>query len=231
MNIKFPACAFLMGLYSFSVIASDTFTGQWEGAVQSDSTLTLRLNQQGSKLTGSYCYITQKGNRIDCPAEGADNLQGTVNNNQAAIEFTSSYGGGTGHARLNINSDKMTWKMLQAPDKGEYYAPESYQLAKKENIASSVTRKFTTEKFDVTLSNKCGDFTSPCNKMFYLGIRKADNSVITLNGTSLLNDKGEVIGSQYNNSGVKYIVQYDPLRLIVKHDNKILVNETGAWVK
>ncbi|EOV9674097.1 hypothetical protein ACN5L5_002660 [Cronobacter turicensis] len=231
MNIKLKTCAFLMGLYSVSVMASNTFTGQWEGAVQSDSTLTLRLKQQGEKLTGSYCYITQRGNRIDCPAEGEENLRGTVNNDQAVVEFTSSFGGGTGQAQLSVSGDKMSWKMVQAPEKGEYYAPETYKLSKQGDAGLSETRRFTTEKFNISLTNKCGGFLSSCNDMFYLGIRKSDNSVISLKGKSILNDQGEVIGSEYNNADVKYIVQYEPLRLTVNQGNKVLVNQPGEWSK
>ncbi|ELY2596588.1 hypothetical protein [Cronobacter sakazakii] len=231
MNIKLTACAFLMGLYSVSVMAGDTFTGQWEGAVQNDSTLTLRLKQKGKKLTGSYCYITQQGNRIDCPAAEEENLRGTVNNDQAAVEFTSSFGGGTGQAQLSVSGDKMSWKMVQAPDKGEYYAPETYNLSKQEGASLSETRRFTTEKFNISLTNKCGNFLSSCNDMLYLGIRKSDNSVITLTGKSLLDDQGKVIGSQYNNADVKYTVQYEPLRLTVNQGNKTLVNQPGEWSK
>ncbi|EJC1154344.1 hypothetical protein MYA08_002808 [Cronobacter sakazakii] len=231
MNIKLTACAFLMGLYSVSVMAGDTFTGQWEGAVQNDSTLTLRLKQQGKKLTGSYCYITQRGNRIDCPAAGEENLRGTVNNDQAAVEFTSSFGGGTGQAQLSVSGDKMSWKMVQAPDKGEYYAPETYNLSKQEGAGLSETRRFTTENFNISLTNKCGNFLSSCNDMLYLGIRKRDNSVITLKGKSLLDDQGKVIGSEYNNADVKYTVQYEPLRLTVNQGNKTLVNQPGEWSK
>ncbi|AHB68428.1 hypothetical protein P262_00097 [Cronobacter malonaticus] len=67
--------------------------------------------------------------------------------------------------------------------------------------------------------------------MFYLGIRKSDNSVITLKGKSLLDDQGKVIGSEYNNADVKYTVQYEPLRLTVNQGNKILVNQPGEWSK
>jgi hypothetical protein len=61
--------------------------------IGNDSTLTLQLAESGNRITGSYCYISQRGNRIDCPEDDERNLSGTIAGNRANVEFNSSFGG------------------------------------------------------------------------------------------------------------------------------------------
>ncbi|MBE4916808.1 hypothetical protein INF70_21655, partial [Enterobacter cloacae complex sp. P4RS] len=69
-----------------------------------------------------------------------------------------------------------------------------------------------------------------CNDMFYLGIRKSDNSTISLNGKTLNDATGKVIGSLFKNGEITYAVTYNPLKLVVSKGGDILVDQSGQWI-
>lgn len=110
--------------------AESNFTGRWEGEDAGQSTLNLSLNQTGNVLTGTYCYITQAGNRIDCPGDEENNIHGLVKNGKAEIKFDSSFGGKNGRATLELDGVKMKWHLIKAPVNGNYYAPDKYVLTR-----------------------------------------------------------------------------------------------------
>ena len=116
--------------------AESNFTGRWEGEDEGQSTLNLSLNQTGNVLTGTYCYITQAGNRIDCPGDEEDNIHGLVSNGKAEIIFDSSFGGKNGRATIELDGAKMKWHLVKAPMKGNYYAPNSYDLTRQSLAAT-----------------------------------------------------------------------------------------------
>jgi hypothetical protein len=68
--------------------------------IGNDSTLTLQLAESGNRITGSYCYISQRGNRIDCPEDDERNLSGTIAGNRAV---SSTH-------RLAAQADGLFWK-------------------------------------------------------------------------------------------------------------------------
>jgi hypothetical protein len=184
----------------------------------------------GQKINGSYCYITQNANRIDCPTDDENNLKGVITDNRANVIFNSSFGGEQGHAKLEVVGDKMIWTLISPPQKGDYYAPRDYKLTKSSKSSASEKRNFITDKFSITLVNKCGVFESDCNDMFYLGVRKSDNSTISLNGKTLNDTTGKVIGSLFKNGEVTYTITYNPLKLVVNKGGHILVEQSGQWV-
>ena len=55
------------------------------------------------------------------------------------------------------------------------------------------TRKLDTDKFAISLINKCGHFERKCDEMVYLGVRKSDNSTISLMGKTLHDSAGKII--------------------------------------
>jgi hypothetical protein len=118
--------------------------------IRGDSTLTLRLAESGNRITGSYCYISQKGNRIDCPEDDERNLSGTIAGNRANIEFNSSFGGPGGRAVLAIKGSEMEWRLVTPPQKGNDYAPLRYTLRKAASVHHAETRKLDTEKFAIS---------------------------------------------------------------------------------
>ena len=218
------------GFNSGHAIAKDMFSGQWSGEQKNESALTLRLTQAGQNVNGSYCYVTQNGNRIDCPPDDESNLKGVIAENTANVEFNSSFGGEKGRAKLEVVGDKMIWTLITPPQKGEYSAPRNYELTRELKSSASEKRIFDTDKFNITLVNKCGSFESDCNDMFYLGIRKSDNSTISLDGKTLNDATGKVIGSLFKNGEITYTVTYNPLKLVVSKGGHILVDQPGQWV-
>ncbi|EMN1409029.1 hypothetical protein [Enterobacter nematophilus] len=207
------------------------FDGTWAGEFENDSTLTLRLAESGNRITGSYCYISQRGNRIDCPEDDEQNLSGTIVGNRASVEFNSSFGGVGGRAVLEIKGSAMEWRLVTPPQKGNYYAPLRYTLRKAASVYSAETRKLDTEKFAISLINTCGHFDSECDEMVYLGVRKSDNSTISLKGKTLHDPAGKIIGSTYKNGEVAYTVTYAPVKLVVSKGNHVLVEQSGQWLK
>jgi len=214
---------------SMQAIPESNFTGQWEGADEAQSTLSLSLNQAGNVLSGTYCYITQAGNRIDCPEDEHNNIHGLVKNSKAEIIFDSSFGGRNGHAALEINGEQMKWQLTKAPIHGNYYAPLNYVLTRQPPATSSITREFLTSKFTFAITSHCGDFNAPCNDMSYLGVRSSDNSVIALKGKTLQNSAGEVVGAEFNNGNVSYKVTYKPVKLTVSEGDRVLVDQEGHY--
>ncbi|MEG6215075.1 hypothetical protein UXO42_07935 [Enterobacter quasihormaechei] len=231
MNKKLSVLFFTVGLYSSQSLAQGVFSGQWSGEEKNKSTLTLNLKQTGQEIQGNYCYITQGGNRIDCPLDNEINLKGRVANNNANIEFNSSFGGEKGRATLAVNGNEMMWSLITPPGKGEYYAPVRYSLHKEMQKNKPEKRKLSTDKFMITIVNKCGGFNIGCDDMYYLGVRKSDNSTISLNGKSLYGSNGEVTGSIFENDGVTYTVNYSPLKLVVRKGQTILIEQSGQWIK
>ncbi|WP_314418876.1 hypothetical protein [Pseudescherichia vulneris] len=230
MNIKLFIFLVLASACSIPVIAQDDFTGQWHGENKELSMLDLSLNQKDNRLTGTYCYIAQAGNRIDCPPDNEINIHGIVRNGKAEVVFSSSFGGKSGHARLELNGEQMKWQLIKSPVHGDYYAPLNYVLTRQPPATSSITREFSTNKFTVTITSHCGDFNAPCNDMSYLGVRRSDNSVIALKGNTLQNSAGEVVGAEFNNGNVSYKVAYKPVKLTVSEGDRVLVEQAGQWV-
>ncbi|MGY5956749.1 hypothetical protein ACUY4R_000842 [Kosakonia sp. BK9b] len=207
------------------------FSGMWQGADQDASTFTLRLTQQGNQLSGTVCFITRQGNRIDCPEQGDTNVHGEIANNRAMLTFNSTFGGMNGKAEVVITGDKMQWRMTQPPVGGEYYAPESYTLVKTPEHKGASTRLLSTNKFTIAIRNNCGEFAAPCDSVDYIGTRNSDRSQITLKGKTLLGSVGQVIGAEFNNGNVTYRVNYAPPQLVVLQGEKILVNQPANWLK
>ena len=207
------------------------FDGVWAGGVGNDSTLTLQLAESGNRITGSYCYISRRGNRIDCPEDDEHNLSGTIAGNRANVAFNSSFGGAGGRAVLEIKGSEMEWRLVTPSQKGNDYTPQRYTLRKAASVHHAETRKLDTEKFTISLINKCGRFEGECDQMVYLGVRKSDNSTISLKGKTLHDPTGKIIGSTYKNGEIAYTVTYAPVKLLVSKGSHVLVEQSGQWRK
>ncbi|PDO89726.1 hypothetical protein [Kosakonia sacchari] len=229
-RLYFVVASFLLSCCASAASATD-FSGQWHGSESNESTLTLKLSQQNNKLTGSYCFISQRGNRIDCPDEQQDNLRGEVKNNTAIVTFDSSFGGKNGKATLVINGDKLAWHLTQPPEHGDYYAPENYALVKETVHAGATTKIIRTDNFMLAIRNNCGAFTTPCDDLLYTGARNRDSRQISLHGKTRLDNENRVIGAEFRNGDVLYLVDYNPPKLVVTQAGKTLVNQAGSWLK
>ena len=234
MEKKFSGMGIIFAFASFPLFASTDFSGEWSGVVENHdssvySTLNLKLKQEGEKLTGVYCYITRNGNRIDCPDDNANNLQGSVYNNQADVYFDSSFGGKHGKADLAINDGEMRWHLISKPQSGEFYAPEYYTLKKKMNTKPVSVQVLSTPSFMITLVNNCGDFYSSCNDIKYYGMKKKDKSQLTLTGHTIGSHSDKINGMVFKNGDTEYRVNFEPLKLSVLQKGKVLVEQAGKW--
>jgi hypothetical protein len=110
------------------------FTGKWgriESGIGSEkpySVMNLSLTEDGfGKIIGSYCFVTQYGNKVDCSPEGDMNISGHVmadDPNKAIVNFNSFFGAKNGVAELDVNDDgSITWSMITRPQGGRYYGP------------------------------------------------------------------------------------------------------------
>ncbi|WP_262770521.1 hypothetical protein [Enterobacter asburiae] len=125
----------------------------------------------------------------------------------------------------------MEWRLATPPQNGHYYAPQRYTLHKAASVHNAETRKLDTEKFAISLINRCGHFDSECDQMVYLGVRKSDNSTISLKGKTLHDSAGKIIGSTYKNGDIAYTVTYAPAKLAVSKGSQVLVEQSGQWRK
>lgn len=209
---------------------ASSFSGTWQGKDNDASTLSLKLTQKGSKLIGTYCYITQGGNRIDCADEDKPNLMGSVKNNVATISFDSNFGAVNGQATLKLEGNTLRWTMTRTPENGEYYAPEHYNLIKEDVPAGATTRLLQTAKFTLFLRNNCGAFSKPCDDMLYNGVRNSDNTTISLKGKTVQNSANDVVGAEFHNGNITYRIDYQPPGLVVTQGTKVLVKQPAKWL-
>lgn len=109
--------------------------GSWEeetlrpGSEVPYSVLTVELRVSGAELTGSYCFVTRFGRKIDCDPESGDNLDGVIHpDGSATISFDSSFGATGGKAELKPRGDELEWTTVEPPTGGDFYGPESARL-------------------------------------------------------------------------------------------------------
>ncbi|WP_252145879.1 hypothetical protein [Yokenella regensburgei] len=92
---------FILIFLTFNAMAS--FTGHWSNENASNS-FTLDLLENGSNLTGKYCFITNGGNRIDCSE--SNNINGIVKGHTSVVTFESEFGG-DGEASLSVDNNTL----------------------------------------------------------------------------------------------------------------------------
>ncbi|MBS0899530.1 hypothetical protein JK233_19855 [Pantoea dispersa] len=228
-----------MMLLSFTapVWATIDFNGEWSGAVGDEnsadySTLNIKIRQVDGKVVGRYCYITNSGNRIDCPDGDESNLHGVVKNNKANVKFDSAFGDENGEAELTLNNNAMLWHLIVLPSHGEFYAPKDFSLKKIEPNRNAMlkSRVFSTSGFTVTLVNNCGGFYTSCKNVKYYGMRNSDGSQISLTGHTIDSpDAAKAVGMIFNNGNIEYGIDFEPLTLTVSRDKKVLLSQDGKW--
>jgi hypothetical protein len=83
----------------------------------------------------------------------------------------------------------------------------------------------------IAIRNNCGEFTTPCDDLLYIGARNRDSQQISLHGKTRLDGANRVTGAEFHNGDVLYIVDYNPPKLVVTQAGKTLVNQAGSWLK
>lgn len=108
------------------------FSGEWSaietvgGQSKPYSTFTVALKEDESgDVRGTYCFITQNGNRIDCSPDKEVNINGHVERekNTATVNFYSFFGATGGVAKITLGDDWLIWDVVESPKGGGYYGP------------------------------------------------------------------------------------------------------------
>jgi len=88
-------------------------------------TIDLNISKNTNTVSGTLCYVTRFGNRIDC----FNKFEGTVYKKQVFFNFNSSLGAKNGEAKIIFNDNNINWELLKEP-LGEYYIPHTATLTK-----------------------------------------------------------------------------------------------------
>lgn len=141
--------------HSISWAAEDRFSGDWEysehvaGSSKPYSTFEIKLNEApDGTVTGSYCFITQNGGKIDCGIDGAQNISGRVRNDgrNAKVRFYSFFGAKDGIADLASCDNALTWKVAKNPKGDFFYGPYSVTLTRKQADTHQGERQVVIDK-------------------------------------------------------------------------------------
>ncbi len=231
---------FLFFIFSGPLYAEEGFTGLWQGEKYGEdkenpeSFFQLKLYQYGNHVKGSYCYISEYGNRIDCGVDNEININGSAESDTILyVTFDSPFGGKNGRAKLITDHNKMIWQVVAFPQEGDFVVPEEYSLNKYiPDKSSKVVRKMlVTDSFNVIIYNKCG-ISEKCDRVSYLGIRQSDGQVMMLEGNAFSADqkKSHVDVYEFRNKNVNYRVYLDEGLLEVRKDGTAIVSQKGRWV-
>ncbi|QAU24627.1 hypothetical protein EO087_12010 [Dyella sp. M7H15-1] len=118
----------------FNVVhANKSFSGEWRYVQYIDtskkpySTFDIRLVEgNDGKIQGSYCFITQGGNRIDCDPDGEEiNITGRAapDDSSTEVHFYSFFGAKDGVARLSRVGNDLIWQVIKNPSGDFFYGP------------------------------------------------------------------------------------------------------------
>jgi hypothetical protein len=139
--LLFSCLAFYNAAFSH---ANPLFNGKWEyveykpGTGKPYSVFDISLSEgENGAVYGSYCFVTQFGNRDDCSADGELNINGHVldSSRTASVTFYSFFGAKNGAAELSINTDNsLTWNIVKRPQGGDYYGPNRITLKKTSSV-------------------------------------------------------------------------------------------------
>ncbi|WP_148669109.1 hypothetical protein [Burkholderia pyrrocinia] len=138
MRSLFWLSAVLMILKSGLAFANDqSFSGSWSfkevvtGQSKPYSTFVVKINEDGAgNISGSYCFITRNGNRIDCSPDGEHNISGRAEDrkNKALVNFYSFFGATGGVAEITLEGERLLWKVVKQPKGGGYYGPNRVEM-------------------------------------------------------------------------------------------------------
>jgi hypothetical protein len=137
-NLVIAATA--LSIHSALLAADNRFSGSWEyveyvaGSSKPYSTFDIKLNETNDgAITGSYCFVTQNGNRTDCSSDGVNNISGReTEDGRAEIDFYSFFGAKDGVAELMSSGDTLKWTVTKNPTGDFFYGPYSIKLNRKQ---------------------------------------------------------------------------------------------------
>ena len=114
------------------------------------STFDIKLRERNDgQIEGSYCFVTQSGNRIDCDPDGkAINIMGHVASDgmSAEVHFYSFFGAKDGLAVLSRVGSDMAWRVKQNPSGDFFYGPYKVELERVSSDMHTGERQVVTTK-------------------------------------------------------------------------------------
>ncbi|WP_051980374.1 hypothetical protein [Burkholderia sp. 9120] len=136
--------------------AQGPFSGDWKYVERADasgkpySTFEVKLTELADgQLQGSYCFVTQSGNRIDCdPDRKAINITGLVapDGKSAEVHFYSFFGAKDGVAELATPGSDLNWRVTQNPRGDFFYGPYKVKLKRTPTDEHRGERQVVTAK-------------------------------------------------------------------------------------
>lgn len=149
MNIRFLLLGLLCANHAVAYVSTPPVLGHWIEEAEQDPqehpsaanlpmhVFSLDIKAADKQISGSYCYVSNYGNKIDC--NNAFSGQKTSSNSYK-INFNSSFGGTHGLAELRITDDeRLLWQVLRFPQHGDYSIPKHAVLHR-----SQVAEKYQT---------------------------------------------------------------------------------------
>lgn len=107
------------------------WTGTWTWK-QGPESLTLRLLQDGTTLTGTHSAIGQRGAKVDGIEENSaePSIKGDIQGAIAHVQFRTGFPDATGRgtATLTLKNGQMYWQIVKSED--EHYFPKSARLSR-----------------------------------------------------------------------------------------------------
>jgi hypothetical protein len=151
---NFVIAAVVLSIHSTLLAADNRFSGSWEyvehvaGSNKPYSTFDIKLNEaDDGTITGSYCFVTQNGNRTDCSADGVNNISGHAREGgRAEIDFYSFFGAKDGVAELISSGNTLQWTVTKNPTGDFFYGPYSIKLDRKRVDAHQGERQVIVDK-------------------------------------------------------------------------------------
>lgn len=138
-------------------------TWNWRSDDKSQE-FTIKIKKvSNDSIFGQYCAVSNNGNKLDCDFDDINNIKGLIIGNKIQITFNSFFGAKNGSAEITIFDKYIEWKVTKSP-KGEYYAPQSATLYRKEdkesqlnNAINGVNYKKNRLPFDFKKYNDAND--------------------------------------------------------------------------
>lgn len=119
-------------------------TWNWRSGDKSQE-FTIKIKKiDNDSVFGQYCAVYNNGNKLDCDFDDINNIKGLIIGDKIQLNFNSFFGAKNGKAEIKISEKYIEWKVTKSP-KGEYYAPESATLYRKDDNNKSQLNDATND--------------------------------------------------------------------------------------
>jgi len=107
------------------------FKGNWVQSNPSEgNSFKVELDVESDSIWGSYCAVSDFGNRIDCSIDNELNLKGVIKGTVAEVSFYSFFGAKNGVSKLSLKDSSLVWEITKWPIGDQVIAPKSANLVR-----------------------------------------------------------------------------------------------------